>query len=101
MQTSDPILKMAEKVGELTGVISGLSNKIDGMKDDMKEKIDKSTCENIVHKAIDHHVETSHGKNSRPPLQPLMSAKNKKILIGALSTIATAAAAFLTAKYGV
>lgn len=76
MEPNDPTLVMAGKIGELTGVISGLSGKIDGLKVDMKEKIGRDTCENIVNEAIDNHRRDDHKKNSSAP-----SSKNTVISI--------------------
>lgn len=101
LENNDPLLQLIGKVGELTGLIKGLDKKMDDIKKEQDRFIGRDTCENIVNAVMTHHLETSHRKNSRPPSAPLLTAKQKKILIGALSTIATAVAAFLTAKYGV
>lgn len=101
MENNDPILQLVEKVGVLTGLIKGLDGKMDDMKRDQARFIGTDTCQNIVNTAINKHIENAHKKNSNPPPYPLLTSRQKKILIGAVSTVATAVAGYLTARYGV
>ena len=102
MENNDPILQLISKVGELTGLVKGLDQKMDDIKKENDKKIGRDTCENIVNTTMSHHIETMHRKNSTPPAPVFnLSSRQKKVLIGALSTVATAIAAYLTAKFGV
>lgn len=75
MENNDPTLIMAGKIGELTGVISGLSVKIDDLRDDMKEKISKDTCDLMINKALGVHISKDH-KASKPPQRAAPSEKD-------------------------
>jgi len=100
MENKDPNLYVAEKLGELSGVISGLSGKIDGIKDDMKEKIGRDTCENIVNEAIEEHRKEDHKKSSVVPQKsggPVLSPMVKRVLINAAVIVTTAALTILAA----
>lgn len=75
MQVDDSILKLASEVGRLSGVIEGHSKRLEDATDNMKNKIDKPTAENIVAYAISSHVEKLHGECPResnaPEVQPV------------------------------
>lgn len=68
MDKSDPTLYLAEKVGELSGVINTFQSAITGKLDDMQRTIDtritRPECEVIVSHAIDEHNDKYHDKKT-------------------------------------
>ena len=93
----DSILKIVEKLGELSGVVSGLSDKIDNLKHDM---IGTEACKNIVHEAIQEHEDRHHGKSGGGGTGISLTPKQKQAIIGSIVAILTGAAGFVTAKFG-
>lgn len=67
MDANDPILLLVKEVGVLTGVISEQSTTLREIKTDMKEKISRPECENIVNEAIEHHRTNDHKPLSITP----------------------------------
>ena len=67
----DPALHMAEKLGELSGVISTfqitVTSQLDDIKSNMREKIDKNTSRSIAREVVKEHEENLHKKTSIAP----------------------------------
>lgn len=73
MSDMDPILKLAQEVGNLSGVISEQSKTLREIKLDMKERITENDCKVIVDDAIDKHREQDHSRKTS--ISPGVSVK--------------------------
>ena len=71
MNNDDPMLRMAEKLGELSGVIltfqRTVSCQLDDIKSDMKDKIDINTSRSIAKEEVERHEEHLHKNVSVAP----------------------------------